>query len=242
MRTRYGLQTLPASQLTGSEIIQLAQDTRQKVQSFVKTNNKETLLIAQNARLGQAITHFQEVRDLQRAKSVVAQLEAADLERDQALKTLQAFVRAHAFIKTESIQKAYGLMIGVLGDYRKTIRKSYEVQSAEVSQLLLKLKSPTYQQAIIQLGLSTHIDRLVASQTAFETLYKARLNEQAQLSPGQLKRGRKDLEKSYKLVVDLIAILSACQPDHTGYQDLLKQINAIRGRYKKRPKREKEPA
>lgn len=82
------------------------------------------------------------------------------------------------------------------------------------------------------LGLTTHVTNLETAQASFERLYGERIKEQSKATPGQLKTLRKDLEKNYGTVVDLIAIHSYCQPEHTAYAELLKTVNTLRGRYK----------
>lgn len=240
MFLRYGLAPLPSNNLSASELSKLVQDTADKVTTFGRSNGKETVLIAHNNQLLRLLPQFQEAQTNPRPQTVVSQLEQADMERDQAFKTLYSFIKAHAYLKTATIQKAFGLLNDLFKAYNKALSKSYEVQTTEITKLLSKLKTSDYQAAVNQLNLSTYLTDLEAAQTKFETLYQQRLREQATANPGKAKTARRELEKTYKLVVDLVAIHAYAQPDHVGYQDLLKQINAIRGRYKKRPRKEKE--
>lgn len=210
----------------------LVADTTEKVAGFTKTNSKEALLISQHHKLTVFLTRYQTARQGVKVTSVASQLEGADQERDWAFATFSAFVKANAYIKTEAVQKAYLSLHGLLKDYKRVVTKSYEVESAELTNLIAKLKTAPYQAAVTQLNLAPHLAALEATQTKFERLYHQRLNEQAALTPGQLKQFRKELETAYDVVADLVAINAYCQPDHASYPDLLKQLNAIRARYK----------
>lgn len=228
----YGLQSLYTTNLTTAELAQLADDTADAVTSFTQTNNKELLLAGQLVKLKGSLRTYQTAQQGQKKTTTASQLEVADSERDQALATLNAFVKANAYIKTEAIKTAYGKLSALLKTYKKTSSKSYEEQTADLTKLLAQLKSSDYQPAVTTLGLTAHVTTLETAQTSFERLYGERIKEQSKTTPGQLKALRKDLEKAYGTVVDLIAIHSYCQPDHAAYADLLKTVNTLRGRYR----------
>lgn len=228
----YGLKSLYTTNLTTAELTQLADDTADAVSTFTQANSKELLLAGQLVKLKGALRSYQTAQQGQQKSSTASQLEEADRNRDQALATLTAFVKANAYIKTDSIKTAYGKLSTLLKTYKKTSTKSYEEETADLTKLLAQLKSSDYQPAVSTLGLTAHVTNLENAQTSFERLYSERIKEQSKATPGQLKTLRKELEKAYGTVVDLIAIHSYCQPDHTAYADLLKTINAIRSRYK----------
>lgn len=228
---KYHLNELTMSKLTVAQLTQLADDTAEAVSSFIQTNNKELLLSGQLVKLKGALRAYQTGQQGQKKQTTVSQLEAADVERDQAFATLHAFVKANAYLKTEAIRTAYGKLAPLFKSYKKLTVKSYEEESADVTKLLAQLKSADYQPAVTALGLTAHVTQLETAQATFERLYKERIAEQSQTVSGQLKSLRKDLEKAYVTVVDLIAIHSYCQPDHAAYASLLKTVNALRGRY-----------
>lgn len=240
MKTRYGLSQVSMKYLNRNELTQMVHDTEQAVKAFVKTNNRENHLIQQLNKTSGVLTAYKTAQKDLEKKGASGRLEVADLKRDQAFQTLAAFVRAHAYLQTELVQTNYKLLSDLIKDYKASLSKSYEVQSAQVSDLLAKLKTPTYQTAITQLNLGLHVDNLTQAQEQFEAIYKERISEQAALTPGQLKTLRRQVEVNYRLLVDLVAVIAAVQPDHAGYQDLLKTLNAIRRRYRKVKKTKKE--
>lgn len=228
----YGLNRLYTTALTTAELTQLADDTADAVSTFTQANNKELLLAGQLVKLKGALRTYQTAQQGQKKTTTASQLDEADSDRDQAFATLNAFVKANAYIKTETIKTAYGKLAALLKTYKKTSSKSYEEQTADLTKLLAQLKSSDYQSAVTALGLTAHVTNLETAQASFERLYGERIKEQSKATPGQLKTLRKDLEKNYGTVVDLIAIHSYCQPDHVAYAELLKTVNTLRGRYK----------
>lgn len=228
---KYNLKDLTFNTLTTAELTQLADDTAEAVSTFTQANNKELLLAGQLVKLKGALRTYQTAQQGQKKTTTASQLEEADSDRDQAFATLSAFIKANAYIKTDTVKTAYGKLSTLLKTYKKTSSKSYEEQTADLTKLLAQLKSSDYQPAVSTLGLTAHVTNLETAQASFERLYGERIKEQSKATPGQLKALRKDLEKNYGTVVDLIAIHSYCQPDHAAYADLLKTVNALRGRY-----------
>lgn len=231
MQQSYHLKSLSVTSLNAAELLQLTASTVDSVADFTKTNSKELLLAGQLTKLRGSLTKYQKAQQGQVKTATASQLDLADRERDQALTTLTAFVKANAYIKTETVKQAYKKLTELLKGYKNVSKKSYEEETAQLKSLLNKLKSSDYQAAVTALGLSQHVTRLEAAQTNFEQVYNDRIKEQSKATPGQIRTLRRDLEKTYGVVVDLIALHSYCQPEHTAYADLLKTINTLRSRY-----------
>jgi hypothetical protein len=232
------LSSLSVSEMSLVELIQLSGDTVKKVKDFIKLNSKDVLLTTQCQKTEQSQQALEAAQASLQPTGLSGRLEKADLARDQAFRTVTSFVKAHALISTEAVQRAYQQVLPLIQSHRETVSRSYEIQSQQTRKFLQEIKSPAYQQAIAQLNLQTHITALEAAQTHFEQIYKERVNEQATLTPGRLKARRKDLEINYRHLVGVIYLSANIYDQPNRYEDLLNMINALRTRYRK-PRRKK---
>lgn len=234
LHKRYQLENLDLAHLTSDQLDKLVTDSLAKMQQFVTEHSEEVPLVKGAHTLN---THLQGFEDSLRtvSKSKVAdKLVAADEARDKAYAILKQFLQANGQIAEEDIQTAYGKIAEQFNQFKNVATKTYEEESAALTQLIKKLKSADFKESVKKLGLENHLARLTQAQEQFETLYQTRLEETKAKTKSQTKLLKAELVNSYDSLADYIAVNAYHHTDKPHLKALLTDINAIRSRYKKR--------
>lgn len=233
MKKMYGISSLTVSALDNQEFFQLVSDSKEVISAFTKSNKQEAAYANRLPILTDLLTKLEAGLHATKASKVTGSLEGADRERDDALVTLFALVKAFARVKDADSKAAYEKLSHLLKAYTNLTPQSYEKETEGINHLLKQVATSDYQAAVTRLNLTAHVESLKQSQKAFETIYKARLAEQGQKTPSQVKILRHQIQEIYDFLVDFTALTAYAYPDRTAYADLRDKLNVIRDRFKK---------
>lgn len=234
MKKKYGVSSLHTTILGAQEFSQLMTESKEAITAFNKAHKVESIYTSKLEEMIRHLAKFQEGLHRAKASSLVTSLDQADRERDDALATLTALVRAFSRVKETATKEAYDTLASLLKNYAGIATANYEKETEGINHLLQELKKSTYQTALAKLHLEEHVESLVNAQKQFEEAYKERLTELKGKVPSQSKQLRMQLQEIYDFLLDFTAIMTYAYPERTHYADLRDQLNTIRSRYKKR--------
>ena len=234
MKKIYGTTSLDVKSLENNEFFQLMSESMEEIAAFNKANKVDAIYTTKLAEMEQLLAKLQGGLHQTKSSKLVASLDQADRERDDALATLQSLVRAFARVKDAATKEAYETLTQLLKNYSGLASTSFEKETEGINHLLQELKKPAYQTALAKLHLEAHVDSLAAAQKAFEKVYKERLTELKGKAPSQNKTVRLKLQEIYDFLVDFTAIGAYAYPERTHMVNLRDHLNTIRSRYKKR--------
>ena len=234
MKKEYGITSLTVRNLENNEFFQLMSESRSEVAAFIKENKVDGIYTTKLDEMDKLLEQLQGGLHQTKSSKLVASLDQADRERDDALGTLQSLVRAFARVKDAATKEAYEPLSQLLKNYTGLAATSLEKETEGINHLLQELKKPAYQTALAKLHLEAHVDSLAAAQKAFEKVYKERLTELKGKTPSQNKNVRLKLQEIYDFLVDFTAIIAYAYPERTHVVNLRDHLNTIRSRYKKR--------
>lgn len=242
MKKAYGVNTLDSKSLDSSEFFQLISDSRDEVEAFIKSYKGETVYVNKKSQLDELLDKYQAGLHTSRASKHAGNLDTADRERDDALTTLFALVKAFSRVKETATTEAYDKLSKLFKNYSGLPSLSYEKETEGVNHLLKELKAGEMQLALVRLHLEVHVESLKQAQAKFEKVYKERVSEQKdKAQPSKNKEIRKELQEIYDFLVDFTAINAYAYPEKKHFADLRDHFNAIRSRYKKHtPKKTKK--
>ena len=234
MAKEYGVISLTVRNLENNEFSQLMTESKEAIAAFNKAHKVESIYTSKLEEMSRHLTKFQEGLHQTKASRLVTSLDQTDRERDDALGTLTALVRAFSRVKETATKEAYDNLAGLLKNYAGIAAANYEKETEGINHLLQELKKSTYQTALAKLHLEAHVESLMTAQKRFEEAYKERLTELKGKVPSQSKQLRIQLQEIYDFLLDFTAIMTYAYPERSHYADLRDQLNAIRSRYKKR--------
>ena len=234
MKKIYGITSVDVQTLENNEFFQLMSESRSEVASFIKENKVDGIYTTKLDEMDKLLEQLQGGLHQTKSSKLVASLDQADRERDDALGTLQSLVRAFGRVKDAATKEAYETLSQLLKNYTGLAGTSLEKETEGINHLLQELKKPAYQTALAKLHLEAHVDSLVAAQKAFDKVYKERLTELKGKAPSQNKTVRLKLQEIYDFLVDFTAIGAYAYPERTHMVNLRDHLNTIRSRYKKR--------
>ncbi|VTS33184.1 Uncharacterised protein [Streptococcus anginosus] len=211
MKLTYGITTLDTKTLDKSEFSQLMTESKEAITAFNKAHKVESIYTSKLEEMSQHLAKFQEGLHRAKASSLVTSLDQADRERDDALGTLTALVRAFSRVKETATKEAYDTLAGLLKNYAGIAAANYEKETEGINHLLQE-----------------------TAQKRFEEAYKERLTELKGKVPSQSKQLRIQLQEIYDFLLDFTAIMTYAYPERSHYADLRDHLNTIRSRYKKR--------
>ena len=209
-------------------------ESMEEIAAFNKANKVDAIYTTKLAEMEQLLAKLQGGLHQTKSSKLVASLDKADRERDDALATLHSLVRAFARVKDAATKEAYETLSQLLKNYSGLAGTSFEKETEGINHLLQELKKPAYQTALAKLHLEAHVDSLAAAQKAFEKVYKERLTELKGKTPSQNKNVRLKVQEIYDFLVDFTAIIAYAYPERTHVVNLRDHLNTIRSRYKKR--------
>ena len=233
MKKIYGITSVDVQTLENNEFFQLMSESRSEVAAFIKENKVDGIYTTKLDEMDKLLEQLQGGLHQTKSSKLVAGLDHADRERDDALGTLQSLVRAFARVKDAATKEAYETLSQLLKNYTGLAATSLEKETEGINHLLQELKKPAYQSALAKLHLEAHVDSLAAAQKAFEKVYKERLTELKGKTPSQNKNVRLKLQEIYDFLVDFTAIIAYAYPERTHVVNLRDHLNTIRSRYKK---------
>lgn len=234
MTKEYGVISLTVRNLENNEFSQLMTESKEAIAAFNKAHKVESIYTSKLEEMSQHLAKFQEGLHQTKASRLVTSLDQADRERDDALGTLTALVRAFSRVKEPATKEAYDTLAGLLKNYAGIAAANYEKETEGINHLLQELKKSTYQTALAKLHLEAHVENLMTAQKRFEEAYKERLTELKGKVPSQSKQLRIQLQEIYDFLLDFTAIMTYAYPERSHYADLRDHLNTIRSRYKKR--------
>ena len=227
MKKEYGITSLTIRNLENNEFFQLMSESMEEIAAFNKANKVDAIYTAKLGEMEQLLAKLQGGLHQTKSSRLVASLDQADRERDDALATLQSLVRAFARVKDAATKEAYETLSQLLKNYSGLAGTSFEKETEGIKHLLQELKKSAYQTALAKLHLEAHVDSLAAAQKAFDKVYKGK-------APSQNKTVRLKLQEIYDFLVDFTAIGAYAYPERTHMVNLRDHLNTIRSRYKKR--------
>lgn len=177
MTKEYGVISLTVRNLENNEFSQLMTESKEAIAAFNKAHKVESIYTSKLEEMSQHLAKFQEGLHQTKASRLVTSLDQADRERDDALGTLTALVRAFSRVKETATKEAYDTLAGLLKNYAGIAAANYEKETEGINHLLQELKKSTYQTALAKLHLEAHVENLMTAQKRFEEAYKERLTE-----------------------------------------------------------------
>lgn len=232
MRKPYQIAPLATRSLDLNEFTQLLSETKEAVLAASKGLKTEAVYTKKVEELTAGLDKLKIQLHKVKSSQVAKGLEVADNDRDVAFKTLVNLIRAFSQVKETNTKAAYDKLSRLFAGYKGLDKLSYEKESEAINHLLAALKEESYQTALTQLHLTSHVTTLTQAQRAFETIYKARLKEQQNQNPSQTGRIRQELQEIYDFLVDFTALYTYAYPEIVATRDLHKTLNTIRTRYK----------
>ena len=97
MKRIYGITGLDVKSLENNEFSQLMTESKEAIAAFNKAHKVESIYTSKLEEMSQHLTKFQEGLHQTKASRLVTSLDQTDRERDDALGTLTALVRAFIF-------------------------------------------------------------------------------------------------------------------------------------------------
>lgn len=142
----YGITSLTVRNLENNEFFQLMSESMEEIAAFNKANKVDAIYTAKLAEMEQLLAKLQGGLHQTKSSRLVASLDQADRERDDALATLQSLVRAFARVKDAATKEAYETLSQLLKNYSGLAGTSFEKETEGIKHLLQELKSqPTRQ-------------------------------------------------------------------------------------------------
>lgn len=99
MKKIYGTTSLDVKSLENNEFFQLMSESMEEIAAFNKANKVDAIYTTKLAEMEQLLAKLQGGLHQTKSSKLVASLDQADRERDDALATLQSLVRAFARVK-----------------------------------------------------------------------------------------------------------------------------------------------
>lgn len=106
MKKEYGIISLTVRNLENKEFSQLMTESKEAITAFNKAHKVESIYTSKLEEMIRHLAKFQEGLHRAKASSLVTSLDQADRERDDALATLTALVRAFSRVKEDCNERS----------------------------------------------------------------------------------------------------------------------------------------
>ena len=153
-----------------------------------------------------------------------------DKERDNDFQALKDSIKPYRNAKKTPQIKAYNTLKILLDEYKNIATLSYEEETKKISSLLSSLKSSDYQPHITTLKIEEFTSELEKSNTAFNTLFGERSDQNIGKESYDTKALRKEITDIYRKLTNYIIALVEIKTDPF-YRKTLEVINNSRKYY-----------
>lgn len=157
-------------------------------------------------------------------------LAEADRQRDNDFSALRLSIRPYRTSKREGEADAYTRLNKLFSDNKDAPSKGYESQTAHINNLLSKLATSPYKEAVALLALRRFVDNLAESNRQFDLLFAGRSKEQLNKVSYDSKLLRAEVYDSYNLICDYVSVMVRAKNTKL-YKDLIPVINSSRNYY-----------
>ncbi|KQS92492.1 DUF6261 family protein [Chryseobacterium sp. Leaf394] len=153
-----------------------------------------------------------------------------DKERDSDIQALRDSLKPYRNAKNTEEADAYKKIQLLLSEYKNVDNDSYEAETNQITQLISRLESSDFSNAVAQLAIGKFVNHLSVSNAAFNNLFAERSFKTSQKNVSDMKSLRKTLAEDYKkLTTYILAMASVEENVESYYKDLLAIINNGRG-------------
>ena len=136
MKKFYGITSVDVQTLENNEFFQLMSESRSEVAAFIKENKVDGIYTTKLDEMDKLLEQLQGGLHQTKSSKLVASLDQADRERDDALGTLQSLVRAFARVKDAATKEAYETLSQLLKNYTGLAGTSLEKETEGINHLL----------------------------------------------------------------------------------------------------------
>lgn len=196
------------------------------INDYLKAEDKETLKLEKvYAEFEKAFVVLDEA--LKHSTTVIAtkKIAKADELRDKTLTALGQTLRALANSPKEEQAKKAQKLVAEMEKYGKNLSQlPLREESAVIINLLQDFEQEENKQFIQSLHLEEWVSLLKEQNTAFDTLYKERSEEQSAIQVGKTKEARVALQQAFDILVKTINA-NAFLNGETPYQNIAGKIN-----------------
>ena len=133
MKKFYGITSVDVQTLENNEFFQLMSESRSEVAAFIKENKVDGIYTTKLDEMDKLLEQLQGGLHQTKSSKLVASLDQADRERDDALGTLQSLVRAFARVKDAATKEAYETLSQLLKYYTGLAATSLEKETEGAS-------------------------------------------------------------------------------------------------------------
>lgn len=231
------LAPLSVTSLNKAELVQLVTRFLDDLAKSGLVTNTDPIMTKLLSELRKNLPALQKILVQVRGSQTTALIATADRARDDDLKALMASVKPYRTSKREAQKEAYRSLSLLLNTVKTAHKASYEEETALVNGLLAKLGAEPYQAQVRTLGLQGFVDNLSDSNTAFNTLFANRSQEELTKVSYDSKALKKAVSQPYSDLVAYVDILARVKGDKPS-KDLLQVINNSRRYYAEQLKKQ----
>lgn len=214
------MKTIKLSNLQNAEHLALMND----LYSLLSEANIEALNPL-NAQLKQG-TDRSEAGQLQIRKNEHTEtLASLDNRRDNIYRGLVLRVQSEEFSLTEEVKKHARKVALVVKTYGNFTAHNYQKETTEIQNFIADLKSADYLPAVQSIGLEQWVNWLETANNEFHALYTERRDDYAGQTAYDMKNIRKELDDTYRKIIQTIEALAILQPSEA-LTTLMAKINA----------------
>jgi DNA anti-recombination protein RmuC len=172
-----------------------------------------------------------EALDVIRRSDLTAEIMAFDHERDCLFRGLVDNVKSQLRHFDAAKQEAAQKVEVILEHYGNIAHKSLDEETAAIEDLHRELTKPETSAQVAALGLDTWMEQLVQVNRRLEQLMMQRYDEAAQRPDIHMRSVRKEIDKVFRSILDLLEALVRVNGPDTN-KAFLAELNAVMERYK----------
>lgn len=176
------------------------------VLAYLKAENVEELKLALPVeKLTAQLKIYDDLLVLERGNLLSEKLNQANLDRDQALRSMLRVIRAYTSFPEQEKADAALKLLRVFEKYGKRIDKlPYLQESGALNNLLQDLEIAENQSAITLLHIDDWLDKLKATTLAFDQLFSGRESDNSTKLSGKVKEVRQSVQEVFEELVTLV--------------------------------------
>lgn len=139
-------------------------------------------------------------------------LASLDNRRDNIYRGLVLRVQSQEFSLTEEVRKHAQKVALVVNTYGNFTAHNYQKETTEIQNFIADLKSADYLPAVQGIGLEQWVNWLETANQEFHALYTERRDDYAGQTAYDMKNIRKELDDTYRKIIQTIEALAILQP------------------------------
>lgn len=150
--------------------------------------------------------------------------------RHQDFQALYHIFKSKKYLRQHTEVKAYHQLLPTMMIYTDFYKSNEDLKTAHVTKLLEQLKDDKYSDSLSTLNLSSFVEKLKESQSAYEKAISGLSLMKMKEVTYDVARLRKEVSLAYRNLVDYCKLMGRIKTDK-GYQDLLVILNHSRKHY-----------